>query len=51
MPIMTNEIKELIRKVRPYMDGCRLREDAPDDIRAINDQLDAWFHEVMDGVQ
>lgn len=51
MPIISQEIQNLMDLVEPYLDGIRLKPDAPANIVEADRKIDAWFHDVMDGVQ
>lgn len=50
MLIMTEYEKNLLEKIRPYMDGSVLKEDAPKSIKSDYDKLMEWAS-AMDGVQ
>lgn len=37
---------ELMKKIRPYMDGCDIKEDAPEEIKKEYERYMAWFKEA-----
>lgn len=50
MPIFPQWYIDLDDKLEPYRDGAYLREDAPEWAKEGQKKLDAWLHEVTDGV-
>ena len=49
MEIRDPREKELWEKVKPYLDGCRLREDAPIEVVEADKELHkiAWDMDIM----
>ena len=43
--IVPEEIRKLERIFKPYMDGCHLREDAPQEAVEALKKHDAWYIE------
>lgn len=47
--IIPKDINDKIDKVEPYLVGCHLRDDAPEDIKKLDKEIDDWFGEQTDG--